>query len=69
MKRIDHAGEPKKSDAELVSEAGVTTIEYLLVVAFMASISIFATIWLVSVLENMVALLAIKVALFLTGFP
>lgn len=50
-------------------EQGVTTIEYTLVFAFMASISIFATIWLISVLRYVVALLAIKIAIFLTGFP
>lgn len=55
--------------SRLDEEAGVTTIEYTLVVAFMASISIFSTIWLIGVLENTVAVLAIKIALFLTGFP
>ena len=56
-------------DLRLTSEAGATTIEYVLVLSFMASISIFATIWLIAVLQNMVAILAIKIALFLTGFP
>lgn len=50
-------------------ERGVTTIEYTLVLGFMASISIYATIWLISVLKNTVAVLAIKMAIFLTGFP
>lgn len=61
--------EGAERDLRLASEAGATTIEYVLVLSFMASISIFATIWLVAVLENMVAVLAIKIALFLTGFP
>jgi Flp pilus assembly pilin Flp len=50
-------------------ERGVTTIEYTLVLGFMSSISIYATIWLISVLKNTVAVLAIKMAIFLTGFP
>lgn len=61
--------ERAERDLRLASEAGATTIEYVLVLSFMASISIFATIWLVAVLQNTVALLAIKIALFLTGFP
>ena len=50
-------------------ERGVTTIEYTMVLGFMSSISIYVTIWLISVLKNTVAVLAIKMAIFLTGFP
>jgi hypothetical protein len=50
-------------------ELGVTTIEYTMVLGFMSSISIYATIWLISVLKNVVAVLVIKMAIFLTGFP
>ncbi len=50
-------------------ERGVTTIEYTLVLGFMSAISIYATIGLINVLKNMVAVLAIKMAIFLTGFP
>ena len=50
-------------------ERGQTTVEYTLVWAFMSMISVFATIWLVSVMKNLVATLAIKVAIYLTGFP
>lgn len=50
-------------------ERGVTTIEYTMVLGFMSTISIYATIWLISVLKNTVAVLAIKMAIFLTGFP
>ena len=53
----------------LDDERGVTTIEYTMVVGFMSAISIYATIWLISVLKNTVAVLAIKMAIFLTGFP
>ena len=50
-------------------ERGVSTIEYTLVLGFMSVISIYATIGLINVLKNMVAVLAIKMAIFLTGFP
>lgn len=50
-------------------ERGVSTIEYTMVLGFMSVISIYATIWLINVLKNMVAVLAIKMAIFLTGFP
>ncbi len=53
----------------LRDERGVTTIEYMMVVGFMSSISIFAAIWLIGVLRNMVAILAIKISIYLTGFP
>jgi Flp pilus assembly pilin Flp len=69
MSRLGRTVTETWRESRFEEEAGATTIEYVLVVAFMASISIFATIWLIDVLENMVALLAIKVALFLTGFP
>lgn len=51
------------------NERGVSTIEYTMVLGFMSVISIYATIWLINVLKNMVAVLAIKMAIFLTGFP
>jgi len=51
------------------NEQGVTTIEYTMVLGFVSSISIFTAISLIQVLTNMVAVLAIKVAVFLTGFP
>ncbi|GMR23557.1 MAG: hypothetical protein BMS9Abin37_1998 [Acidobacteriota bacterium] len=50
-------------------ERGVSTIEYTMVLGFMSVISIYATIWLINVLKNMVAVLAVKMAIFLTGFP
>ena len=50
-------------------ERGVTTIEYTMVLGFMSAISIYATIWLINVLKNTVAVLASKMAIFLTGFP
>ena len=50
-------------------ERGVTTIEYTMVLGFMSVISIYATISLVGVLKNTVAVLTIKMAIFLTGFP
>lgn len=50
-------------------ERGVSTIEYTMVLGFMSAISIYATFWLISILKNMVAVLAIKMAIFLTGFP
>ena len=54
---------------ELADEQGQTTLEYTLVWAFMATISVFVTILLVNVMKNMVAVLAIKIAIYLTGFP
>lgn len=54
---------------DLSSESGATTIEYTLVLAFISSISIFATIWLITVLLNRVAVLAVNIAMFLTGGP
>jgi len=50
-------------------ERGVSAIEYTMVLGFMSVISIYATIWLINVLKNMVAVLAIKMSIFLTGFP
>ena len=50
-------------------ESGATTIEYTLVLAFVASISIYATISLISVLLNRVAVLAVNIAMYLTGGP
>jgi Flp pilus assembly pilin Flp len=54
---------------DLANESGATTIEYTLVLAFVSSISIFATIWLISVLLNRVAVLVVNIAMFLTGGP
>ncbi len=53
----------------LSDESGATTIEYTLVLAFIASISIFATISLISVLLNRVAVLVVNIAMYLTGGP
>lgn len=50
-------------------EEGATTIEYTLVLAFVSSISIFATLWLISVLLNRVAVLVVNIAMYLTGGP
>lgn len=49
------------------NDEGVTTIEYTLVLGFMAAISIFVTLSLISVLRNLVATLAIKIALFVAS--
>ena len=51
------------------SERGATTIEYTMVLGFMSAISIYAAIGLITVLQNTVAVLVIKIAIFLTGFP
>ena len=53
----------------LSDESGATTIEYTLVLSFVASISIFATISLISVLLNRVAVLAVNIAMYMTGGP
>jgi Flp pilus assembly pilin Flp len=53
----------------LSDESGATTIEYTLVLAFIASISIYATISLISVLLNRVAVLVVNIAMYLTGGP
>jgi Flp pilus assembly pilin Flp len=50
-------------------ESGATTIEYTLVLAFVASISIYATISLISILLNRVAVLVVNIAMYLTGGP
>jgi Flp pilus assembly pilin Flp len=55
--------------ALLGNQTGATTIEYTLVLAFISSISIFATIYLISVLLNRVAVLVVNIAVFLTGTP
>ena len=59
----------KRMNRFLTDEAGATTIEYTMVLAFISSICIFATIWLISVLLNRVAVLVVNIALFLTGTP
>ncbi|MGH9318697.1 MAG: hypothetical protein ACRD3V_02250 [Vicinamibacteria bacterium] len=57
-------------EPNLVSdEAGATTIEYTLVLAFICSISIFATIWLINVLLHSVAALIVNIAMYLTVTP
>jgi len=53
----------------LDGERGATTIEYTMVLGFMSAIAIYATIWLVNVLQNTVAVLVIRMAIYLTGFP
>ncbi len=53
----------------LADERGQTTLEYTLVWAFMSLISVFLTISLIRVMKNQVAVLAIKIAIYLTGFP
>ena len=53
----------------LSDESGATTIEYTLVLAFISSISIFATLWLISTLLNRVAALVVNIAMYLTGGP
>jgi Flp pilus assembly pilin Flp len=53
----------------LSDESGATTIEYTLVLAFVASISIYATISLISILLNRVAVLVVNIAIYLTGGP
>jgi Flp pilus assembly pilin Flp len=53
----------------LRDESGATTIEYTLVLSFISSICIFATIALVKVLLDRVAVLAVNIAMFLTGVP
>jgi Flp pilus assembly pilin Flp len=53
----------------LADESGATTIEYTLVLAFVASISIYATISLISILLNRVAVLVVNIAMYLTGGP
>jgi Flp pilus assembly pilin Flp len=50
-------------------QSGATTIEYTLVLAFICSIAIYATISLISVLLNRVAVLAVNIAMYLTGGP
>jgi Flp pilus assembly pilin Flp len=50
-------------------ETGATTIEYTMVLGFIATICIFATISLIGVLLNRVAVLAVNIAMFLTGLP
>ncbi len=54
---------------KLADEQGQTTLEYTLVWAFMSLISVFLTISLIRVMKNQVAVLAIKIAIYLTGFP
>jgi Flp pilus assembly pilin Flp len=53
----------------LSEESGATTIEYTLVLAFISSIAIYATISLISVLLNRVAVLVVNIAMYLTGGP
>jgi Flp pilus assembly pilin Flp len=53
----------------LSDEEGATTIEYTMVLAFMATISIFVTINLIQVLLDEVSALVVNIAVFLTGVP
>ena len=50
-------------------ERGVTTIEYTMVVGLVSAISIYASLSLIELLKDSVALLAIRIAIYLTGFP
>lgn len=52
---------------ESASERGQTTLEYMLVFAFVMSISIYFSIGMINVLRKWVAVLAVKTAIFLTG--
>ena len=51
----------------LRDERGVTTVEYTLVLALVSAISIFVTLSLIKVMKSMVAVLAVRMATFLTG--
>lgn len=53
----------------LDEEQGATTIEYTMVLAFMASISIYVTLSLIGVLLDRVSVLVVNIAIFLTGIP
>lgn len=53
----------------LAEEKGATTIEYTMVLGFMATISIFVTLSLIRVLLSEVSALVVNIAIFLTGIP
>jgi Flp pilus assembly pilin Flp len=53
----------------LAGEEGATTIEYTMVLGFMATISIFVTLSLIRVLLSEVSALVVNIAIFLTGVP
>jgi Flp pilus assembly pilin Flp len=50
-------------------EEGASTIEYTMVLAFMASFSIFVTLSLIRVMLSEVSALVVNIAVFLTGIP
>lgn len=58
-----------RRDLLRADESGATTIEYTMVLGFIASICIFATISLIRVLLNGVAVLVVNIAMYLTGIP
>ena len=60
---------PRSELRLLADDAGVSTIEYTLVLGFMGAISIYATVSIISALNNWVAWLVVRMAIFLTGFP
>ncbi len=53
----------------LGDEDGVSTIEYTMVLAFMATLSIYVTLSLINVLLDRVSVLVVNIAIFLTGIP
>jgi Flp pilus assembly pilin Flp len=53
----------------LHDEEGVSTIEYTMVLAFMATLSIYVTLSLINVLLDRVSVLVVNIAIFLTGIP
>jgi Flp pilus assembly pilin Flp len=55
--------------AAFEEDEGVTTIEYTMVLGFMASLSIFVTLSLIRVLLSEVSALVVNIAIFLTGIP
>ena len=63
MRRLERAARRARDDR------GVTTIEYTMVVGLMSAISIWASLSLIELIEDSVALLAIRIAIYLTGFP
>ena len=53
----------------LTDDSGVSTIEYTMVLGFMSAIAIYTTVSIISTLNNWVAWLVVRMAIFLTGFP
>ena len=58
-----------RTATRLRDETGATTIEYTMLFGFMGMISVLATTWLINVLRDMLAVLTVNIALFLTGVP